>query len=640
MNHTGAKKWVVLLTMFLLANPNILAKEIKYPVSDIPKELLEDVNVVVRESTVQFVIKSTNESITKYKYVVTILNENGDDESALYIFYDKFSKPQNIKGVRYNQLGMEVDKLKKSDIEDQSAISGGTMDGDGRIKIVDLSSNNYPYTLEYEYELKHENSLFYPTWRPVPKEKSSIQHASFQIESRIENIRFKEINIESKVERTSENGLTKYFWELRNYKPLKREAYGTPFSRLTPKVYTAPIDFSYEKYKGNMTSWKSYGDWITMLNKERGVLPAPTIAKINTLVEGAENKEEKIRRIYNYLQENTRYVSIQLGIGGWQPFLASEVDKTGYGDCKALTNYTKALLQHVNVNSYYTLVRAGKNRNSILADFPSQQFNHVFLCVPVSNDTLWLECTSQTTPFGYLGTFTNDRDVLVINDKGGTLVHTPDYSQKDNLQTRTADVKIDLQGNAAVAVKTDYSGLQFENENLNYYLHQSYEEQKKWLYNKLDISGVKIESFTLKQSGDIIPKGEELLQLTVPKYAAVNGKRIFLQPNILNKWSKYPPKVEDRKTNVILKTAFVDNDVVTYTLPDGYTFEYKPEGKHFKSKFGEFITSFEVNENTLIYSRTLKMVKGEFPPEDYDELRGFIKRMVKSDKSKIVLVKN
>ncbi len=639
MKQISYVKIIFLLALFLLAKPNAFAKDLKYPISDIPKELLDDVSVVVRESSVQFIIKSTNESITKHKYVITILNENGDDESVLYIFYDKFSKPQNIRGVRYSLLGMEVDKLKKSDIEDQSAISGGTIDGDGRIKIVDLSSNNYPYTIEYEYELKHENSLFYPTWRPVPKEKSSVQHASFQIESHIENIRFKEVNIENKVKKTSENGLTKYYWELKNYKPLKKEAYGTSFSQLTPKVYTAPIDFSYEKYKGNMKSWKSYGDWITLLNEKRDLLPEATIIKIKNIVEGAENKEEKIRRVYNYLQENTRYVSIQLGIGGWQPFLASEVDNTGYGDCKALTNYTKAMLQQVNINSYYTLVRAGKNRAGIHSDFPSQQFNHVFLCVPVSNDTIWLECTSQTTPFGYLGTFTNDRDVLVINEQGGTLVRTPDYLQDNNLQTRTAEVKIDLQGNALVDVKTSYSGLQFENDNLNYYLHQSYEKQKKWLYNKLDISGIKIESFKLEQSGDIIPTGEETLKLSVPKYASVNGKRLFLQPNILNKWTKYPPKVEDRKTKVIIKTAFVDNDVITYTLPDGYAIEYQPEGTHFKSKFGEFTTSIEINEKTIVYSRTLKMRKGKFSPEDYVAFRSFIKKIVKSDKSKIVLVK-
>ena len=121
-----------------------------------------------------------------------------------------------------------------------------------------------------------------------------------------------------------------------------------------------------------------------------------------------------------------------MGIGGWQPFEASLVDQYGYGDCKALSNYTKSLLESLNIEARYTLVKAGEDEPNIISDFPSRQFNHVILCVPNQGDTLWLECTSQTNPFGYTGTFTSDRDVLVVTDGGGKIVHTPVYSQKDN----------------------------------------------------------------------------------------------------------------------------------------------------------------------------------------------------------------
>jgi len=53
-------------------------------------------------------------------------------------------------------------------------------------------------------------------------------------------------------------------------------------------------------------------------------------------------------------------VSIQIGIGGWQPFDASTVQRLSYGDCKALANYMKTLLEAVGLSANYCLVNAGK----------------------------------------------------------------------------------------------------------------------------------------------------------------------------------------------------------------------------------------------------------------------------------------
>src|SRR5690606_888532 len=119
-------------------------------------------------------------------------------------------------------------------------------------------------------------------------------------------------------------------------------------------------------------------------------LPAHIAQQVKALTSGITDVKEKITVLYNYLQKNTRYISIQLGIGGWQPFDDSYVAKNGYGDCKALTNYMQSLLTSANIPSFYTLVYAGASgtaKNRFVPDLPSQQFNHVVICVPTGKDS-------------------------------------------------------------------------------------------------------------------------------------------------------------------------------------------------------------------------------------------------------------
>jgi len=212
------------------------------------------------------------------------------------------------------------------------------------------------------------------------------------------------------------------------------------------------------------------------------------------ITENLKTPEEKIKAIYEYLQNKTRYVSIQLGIGGFQPFEAAVVDEMGYGDCKALSNYMVSMLDVVGIKSNYTLIRAGKDAPKMNVNFskftvqswPSFCSNHA--------DTNWLECTSQTNPFWVYGNVYGWSRALAITDQGAKIVMTPKYSAEQNVQSRTAEVVVDAKGNARAKIKTTYSGLQYENGSLNFILNDQYDEQKKW-----------IEKTTAIPSFDIIP---------------------------------------------------------------------------------------------------------------------------------------
>ncbi len=340
----------------------------------------------------------------------------------------------------------------------------------------------------------------------------------------------------------------------------------------------------------------------------------------------------------NTYRVKTRYVSIQVGIGGYQPFEASMVDQTGYGDCKALSNYMVSMLALVGIEANYALINAGHDEPKWDVDFPSAHFNHATVFVPNKSDTIWLECTSQTNPFGYTGSFTGDRKALAITDKGAKIVRTPVYAADKNIQSCTAEVFVEAKGNARAKIKTTYSGLQYENGGLYFILDNQYDDQKKWLQKNTDIPSFDINSFSMINKKNKIPSAIVNVDLTLNRLATNSGKRLFLTPNLLNRSTFIPEKVENRKTNVIRKTAYMDFDTIRYHIPGEMYPEFLPEPIRLKSRFGEYEATFKLDQGDVIYTRKMIIRKGEFPPESYNELIEFYKNINKADNLKLVFL--
>ncbi|MTI30311.1 DUF3857 domain-containing protein [Xanthovirga aplysinae] len=629
------KKYLLFCLWVLFSKP-LWADDLNFAVSKITEELKTDAYAVIRHDELIFEVKSVGKSVEKVRYAITILDKEGDDYAHLVVPYDKFNKVVNLKGRIYNSLGEEVRKLKKSDISDISLVSGVTIMSDSRAKVVEVSLGQYPFTVEYEYEVASEQSLFYPQFRPLPSSKVATQGGIFKVITPDKiPLRFKSYNLELEPEIFSLEGKNTYTWKIGEMPVFKSEPYAPGLSEVLPTIITGPKDFQMEGFQGNMSDWLSFGQWINQLNQGRGELPKHIIKEVNELVTDLPDLESKVRAVYEYMQNQTRYVSIQLGIGGFQPFEASFVAEKGYGDCKALSNYTQALLKAVGISSNQVLIWGGANR-PIRTDFPSSQFNHMILSVPSPNDTIWLECTSQTNPFGYQGYFTGDRDALMITDEGGKIVHTTVYPLEANTQFRRAEVYISNTGDASASIRTDFSGLQYEN--VDWYLNQSMELQKKELYEDLEINNATIESFKHSQEKNRIPKARQDLKLKIRKLASLSGKRLFITPNLMNQSGKAPRAIKDRKYEVLINTGFYDADTISFHFPEGFQPEYLPKAKEFISDFGHYRAEILIEGKEMTYIRTLKMFKGRHPKEKYTELRSFLKDVYKADKLKLVLV--
>lgn len=456
-------RFVILFFNIILSIPYLSAADSDLSFNSIPQQLFENSKAVVRYHETTLEIQSIDKAVLKVSYALTILNESGLDNAKLKQYYDKFSRINNIHGVVYDSNGEKIERIERDNILDVSAISGFSTYEDYRMIYIEPQYRTVPFTVEYNYDIVYTGILDYPDYYLINDFNIAVEQANLMITAPDSiGLRYLERNIGTncKVEKIKTG--TSYSWAFNNVLPMRYEPFSPPISEYIPSVLIAPNSFKIKKRIGNAESWESFGLWMYELTEGRTELSAETQEKVIKMTSESIDFIEKIEILYAFFQEKTRYASIQIGLGGWQPLEAETVDRLSYGDCKALTNYMQAILKVAGIASLYTLVKAGEYAANIVPDFPSNQFNHAILCVPLPEDTMWIECTNQHIPLGYLGTFTDDRTVLMIKETGGYLGHTTVYDQHDNVQNRISHVQLRSDGSGTVQTTTDYKGIYYD----------------------------------------------------------------------------------------------------------------------------------------------------------------------------------
>lgn len=630
----------LVLLVFLFSASFLFAADGDYAVSKINPALLKNANVVKRVEEESFSLKNPGEADYKLKYVLTILNENGDQYAGLTQYYSKFFDIKSIEGYLYDANGKELKKLKSKDIQDMSGVGDNSLMDDGRYKVHNFYYKVYPYTVAYEIEIKYNGTMFYPDWFPQSRSLLSVEQSRFTF-SCPENyeFRYKAYQYSKEPIVAKEKGVKTYSWQISNLAAIVREPYSQGIRKIAPLVLLGPTDFEMQGYKGNMGTWQSLGKFVYDLKAGRDILPDNVKQDVHRIADGVTDIYKKIELLYNYMQKNTRYISIQLGIGGWQPFDAKFVAAKKYGDCKALSNYMYSLLKEAGIPSAYVVINAGDGEDDIFTDFPSSQFNHAILCVPVAKDTVWLECTDQDKSAGYMGGFTGNRHALMIDETGGKLVQTPKYGINENLQVRNIKATLDEDGSLQVKPVSRYTGIQQDDIDglIN---HLSKEKVKEYLHEQLSFGTYEVNQFEYTQQKGNIPVINEVLDITVSNYANITGKRLFITPNIMTRSYRKPEKDSVRKYDINLSFAYKDIDTVEIQLPVGYTAEAMPAATSISSKFGKYSNDVKLKDNRLFYYRSIEHYSGLFPAADYKDLVQFYEAIYKADRQRVVLVKN
>ncbi len=604
-----------------------------YDVASIPEEVKKKTSVIKRYENTLFEVTGIDRATLKTHEVYTLLNDTYRGALNFSEYNTKFHILEDVEIKVYDAKGKQINKYKKKDLYMQT--SGDGLIDDRSYYSISIPVAVYPVTVEYIYEVRYKGTLFYPAYTPGAGVLQSTFTAKVPKDM---DLRYQAKNIALTPKITEDEKYKSYQWDGSNLPKVEQEE-GTTSSResIYPCILLAPSRFKMDEYDGNMSSWKSLGEWYNTMHKGLDVLPESRKAFLKDLVKDAKDDPEKVRIIYDYLQKNFRYVSIQLGIGGWRSLPADFTDQKKYGDCKGLSNYMYAALKAVGVRSHPALISAEYNKEPLDPSFPMSGFNHVIICVPQPKDSIWLECTSKTTDFAVLGTFTENRYALLITEEGGVLAATPASRSADNKFDITTVITLQLDGSGKTMSTFRTTG-EYK-EMMGSVMDEKKDDQKDFIINGMGF----------KQPDEfILHKREALNTLTtelemsiekVPEFIA--GNKMFFSPRMYKLFGYKLPTAEKRKKDYYFHNPYQKTDTTLFQLPEGFAVDALPQAKSIQCPFGTYNTKYWYDDSKkAVYSTSsLVLEQHRIPAARYAEVKKFFDEVAQDDTQRIVIRK-
>lgn len=601
-----------------------------------------DVIVLLDSTSVK--VKSLSYYSYEHHRKFMLMNSKNADLANIVIGMDNDTELSRFEYVMTDVLGNVLRKVKKSEL--QRFEYSRDLATDFYRLIAEVTPPSYPVIItRTEKIIRNANVLSYPLFLPQKQYGMNVSKAVYQIEwpENEVNIRYKPMNMSAvpEVEQVGRNKVLRF--TLTGLAPLSRVPYAPSLDEQAPYVLFAPEKFSYYGTEGSMNSWFSFGKWNYGLTADRQLLPESHLEKVREVIADCHTEREKIAKLYEYMGKNTRYVSLQLGIGGYQPATAVSVAITGLGDCKGLSNYMHTMLKGIGIDS--RLVAIGTEDPKLIPDFANvNQLDHMVLAVMLEQgkDTVWLECTNSKLSPGYIHESISGHDALLLSSDGCHIVKLPEYA--DSLNLRHTDVRIAIRHDASADVSIDevFSNHRYS-ENF-YLLKEKEQEQRTAISSWYKLPNTSFGSISVKDSSKPFDTAQLKTHLdgVCAKYANLTGRRLFVPINPSHK-GFLPVVIADtlysKRLPMKITHGYRNEDEILIEIPEGCSIESLPANIDIEEEFGAFHQHVALENGHLRVSLVLDMHRGTYTPESRQRLLEMQRSVQKAYNSRVVLVK-
>jgi hypothetical protein len=426
----------------------------------------------------------------------------------------------------------------------------------------------------------------------------------------------------------SQSGARKYYvWAKTQSMPVRGEMFApdsaVPFTTITV---------------GSPLHWSDVSKWYTGLAKDRYGLSPSSIAKIDSIARLQRTAADTLAALHRWIARDIRYVSVALGLGGYQPRRPDSTIAVGFGDCKDKATLFIAAAKHLGVTAYPVLLNSRGVADPTLVSIT--QFDHLIAAVPKRGATgyTFLDLTTDVMlPGEVVPSYQGEFGLVVRPDGSGDEVRFPKDSS--DVTSMTFEGEVDALGKIAGRVTVVPKGGAATTMRMGFVepLDSAAKSRTETLMGSLFGSGI-VDSLITFDGRD--PKAEPRMSFRVRDgegFKRVGSVAILPVPLMLRGASVYYVRRVSQLAADSLRKLPIDAekvhgngtevDELRVTLPEGWKAQL-PRDVTALSDFGEYRSTYVQNGRVLRITHSIIGKNGVFPKERIADLHAWLKLVV------------
>ncbi|MEZ5989552.1 MAG: tetratricopeptide repeat protein [Planctomycetota bacterium] len=387
-------------------------------------------------------------------------------------------------------------------------------------------------------------------------------------------------------------------------------------------------------------TWDEFASWWWDLIRKQTVVTPEIHAKVQELVAGQPDLENKVRKIYEWVVTDIRYKAWEFGVHGYKPYSVASIFARRHGDCKDKAILMNAMLGEIGVKAYPILIHADPQREHDDLTLPLvQHFNHCISYVPAQQGLpeMVLDGTAEYHPIDTLPDMDRGAKVLVVEAGKGKLYDIPWTDPDSNLDRLVYKVSIQPSGDAIIEMQhapllNFAPGVRRRFGNEEGKRRERLSDQLGQVFGKVEIIDMDFSDLA-----DLSQPVVYSVRFKVQDFVAREGNGFRLKSAFRPAQLSQLTTEDHRQRDILLGTPAARDIRIEYEAPEGFAWE-KP-GKDVKADtpFSEYELRLEQDGQKLVVHRRRGFKVQRIPAPAYPEFRKWAEEVEAAEKRPLIL---